>query len=99
MQKEGDTGDAVSANYFQLCKYFGFARNLLQNVAYFCTTLRVFAFFCRFVHVFAHLLHAFLVLVFQTQSSVSAIFQFFCNSREIYCFHFVFASQLGSEWG
>ena len=39
MQKEGDAGDAVSANFFQLCYFLGFACNYLHNFAHFCTIL------------------------------------------------------------
>ena len=80
MQKEGDSGDAVSA-FSPSCSNFGFARNFLHN---FCTILtfflQTFAHFCIFLHVFAHLMNAVLVLIFQTQSCVSAIFQKNCNS-------------------
>ena len=49
--------------FFQLCYFFGFAQNL-----------RVFS---QLFRVFAHFLQAFLVLIFQTQSGVSAFFIFF----------------------
>ena len=35
MEKDGDAGDAVCANFFLLCKFFGFAHNFLHNFANF----------------------------------------------------------------
>ena len=78
MQKEGDAGGAICANFFQLCFLGGFARNFLPIFVQFCFV------FSNFLHVFAHLLHSFLVQIFQTQSCVSAIFQFICNSGFVY---------------
>ena len=72
-QKNGDAGDAVSANVSS-CPIF------LGLHAIFCTIFKCMQFFACF----AHFLHAFLVLIFQTQSFVSAIFQTsYCNGRKI----------------
>ena len=35
MKKEGDAGDAASANFFQLSIFFGVCTKLLQNFAHF----------------------------------------------------------------
>ena len=69
MEKAGDAGDAVRANFFQLCFFFGFSHNFLHNFAHFCTVLLFFcafctlffwggAIFCTFMRIFAHILCA-----------------------------------------
>ena len=39
MEKAGDTGYAVRANFFQLCYFFGFLHNFAHNFTHFCTLL------------------------------------------------------------
>ena len=54
MQKEGDVGDAVSANLFQPCLFFGLARIFFAqfcaffHICFSCRFLLFFACFCAF---------------------------------------------------
>ena len=61
MQKEGDAGDAVSAHFFDLCKFVGFALNFWHNFSHFCT---ISSGLCKFLQIFAHFMHTLMVLIF-----------------------------------
>ena len=81
MEKTGDAGDAVSANFFQLCNFFGFSTKKNAKLCVFLHNFVVFLpIYCIFLLIFARIcvfLHMFFVLIFQAQKLCQCYFSHF----------------------